>query len=106
MPVEFANHAAAVAAGYTSILHDKGVAAVAATRYLVTLEKHLTGISGQSGGPFRAYGEGASQAAAEAQALASLNKMRDHKFGGAPGREDTDANSTDIRGGVLVTDVT
>ena len=97
MPNALANLAAAQAAGYSSIVHDRG--AGRSPRYFVTVEKHLTGATGASGGLARAYGEGDSQAAAEAKALAALNAQRNHRYGIAGG-------SSDSRGGALTADVT
>lgn len=78
MASDHATHAAAVTAGYTSTATDRG--ANANPRWQVVLEKRLTG-AGSSGVMFRAIGEGASQAAAEAQALAALNAQRAHRYG-------------------------
>lgn len=78
MASDHATHAAAVAAGYTSTATDRG--ANVNPRWQVVLEKRLTG-AGSSGVVFRAIGEGASQAAAESQALASLNAQRAHRYG-------------------------
>ncbi len=41
----------------------------------------MTGEAGYTGTRIRAHGEGASQAAAEAIALAALNKQRAHRYG-------------------------
>jgi hypothetical protein len=78
---DLASIAAATTAGYKEIVLDRG-ASYGADRFFVTLEKHLTGDVGQSGAPFRAYGQGATQAAAETQALAGLNAQRFHRYGG------------------------
>lgn len=84
MPTAFANHAAAVTAGYKSILLDNGALAPDPTaRYEVTLEKHLVGGIGRSGGLQRAHGVGSSQAAAETRALAALEGMRNYRYGNA-----------------------
>jgi hypothetical protein len=78
---DFANSAAAQAAGYKLIQLDRG--AGHPYRFSTTLEKWLTGDVGQSGSALRAYGESsASQAAADAQALAGLNAQRAHRYAG------------------------
>jgi hypothetical protein len=95
MPSNLANIAAAIAAGYSETVNDKGASfADPAHRYTVTLEKHLVGDNGQSGGPTRAYGQGSSQANAETQALAALNAQRGHRYAGSGSN-----------GGTLTTDV-
>lgn len=83
MPTAHANHAAAVAAGYKSVVTDRGATVPAAERYEVVLEKYLVGGTGRRGGPMRAYGVGSSQANAEAAAAAALNAQRDHRYGKA-----------------------
>jgi hypothetical protein len=82
MPTDLASIAAAITAGYKEIVADRGASWLpASARFEVTLEKHLTGQSGNSGAPVRAYGVGASQATAETQALAALNGQRSHRYG-------------------------
>jgi hypothetical protein len=79
---DLASIAAAQSAGYKETVNDKG-ASFGADRFTVTLEKHLVGEpGGSSGGPWRAYGQGATQAAAETQALAALNAQRAHRYAG------------------------
>jgi hypothetical protein len=96
LPSALANIAAAVSAGYSETVLDRGASHVpAATRYTVTLEKHLSGDS-SAGAPWRAYGQGATQGDAETQALAGLNKQRDHRYAGTTGP----------RGGTLTVDTT
>lgn len=70
------------------------------------LEKQLTGTSYGSGTMWRHVGEGSSQANAETVALSALNVARKHRYSGAPGRSNTDANSPDNRGQALTVDVT
>jgi hypothetical protein len=81
---DLANLAASVAAGYKEIVNDKG-ASFGANRFTVTLEKPTVGEPGATGGLLRSYGQGATQAAAEAQALAALNEQRAHRYGRAGG---------------------
>ena len=47
------------------------------------LEKQVVGPAGRRGGPLRAYGQGSSQANAEAHAATALNALRDHRYGRA-----------------------
>ena len=79
---DLANIAAATSAGYSETVLDRGVGANPATRWEVTLEKNLVGGTG-SGFPFRGFGVGASQAAAETQALGDLNGARQLRYNGA-----------------------
>jgi hypothetical protein len=95
---DLASIAAAQTAGYKEIVNDKG-ASYGADRFFVTLEKHLTGDVGQTGAPWRAYGQGATQAAAETQALAGLNKQRFHRYGGST------SSGTGSNGGTINLDV-
>lgn len=82
MASDLASIAAAQTAGYTSTVLDRGASySPASGRYEVTLEKHLVGYPGQASKRFRAFGQGASQAAAESQALASLNAQRGQRYG-------------------------
>lgn len=83
MPTAYANHAAAVTAGFKSTVTDRGATVPAAERFEVVLEKHLVGGSGRRGGAMRAYGVGSSQANAEARALSALIQQRDHRYGKA-----------------------
>jgi hypothetical protein len=75
--VDFANIAAAQAAGYTEIAAHKSDGS-----YLVTLEKQMTGAAGASGQMMRGYGAGPDQATAEAQALADINGQRRVRYAG------------------------
>jgi hypothetical protein len=78
---DFANTAAAQAAGYKLIQLDRG--AGHPYRFSSTLEKWVTGDVGQSGVNLRGYGESpSSQASADAQALAALNGQRAHRYAG------------------------
>ena len=80
--IAFANIAAATAAGYSETVLDRGASfANPAVRFEVTLEKLLVGEPTSSGGPIRAFGQGASQVAAEAVALAALNQQRYKRYG-------------------------
>lgn len=83
MPTLFANHAAAVTAGFKSVLVDRGATVPAAERFEVTLEKPIVAGAGRRGGMLRAYGVGSSQANAEARALSALHEQRDHRYGRA-----------------------
>lgn len=84
---DHASIAAATAAGYKEIVLDRGASANVATRYEVTLEKPIVGEPGSSGGMLRAFGQGSTQAAAEAQALAALNEQRAHRYGRGGGNK-------------------
>lgn len=79
---DLADLGAATSAGYKEVVLDRGSGANPATRYEVTLEKQLVG-GKQSGATWRAFGQGASQAAAETQALANLNGKRALRYAGA-----------------------
>jgi hypothetical protein len=79
---DLASIAAATSAGYAEIVLDRGAGANPAVRYFVTLEKQLVG-GRQSGGTWRAFGEGTTQANAETQALANLNGKRALRYAGA-----------------------
>lgn len=83
----FANVAAATAAGYKEIVTDRGASFTPASlRFLVVFDKWLTGETGaQSGSRVETTGEGASQVAAEAIALAALNNLRLHRYGADTG---------------------
>jgi hypothetical protein len=75
---DFANHAAAVAAGWTRIQ----VTRPNSPRYVPTYEKYLIGEPGSAGGPFRADGSSdVDQATADASALAALNAQHAHRYG-------------------------
>jgi hypothetical protein len=103
---DFANHAAAVAGGYKTQALDRGASFNPALRWEVQLEKWITG-GGGSGSMFRAFGQGSSQANAEAAATASLNAQRAHRYGGSPGRASADVvNSPDSRGAAMTVDQT
>jgi hypothetical protein len=78
---DLASIAAANTAGYSETVNDKGATYPDSThRFTVTLEKFVRGAAGYSGVPIRAYGQGSTQAAAEAQALAALNAQRSHRY--------------------------
>ena len=81
MASDFGTVVAAITAGFKQTTLDRGASAPAATRWEVTLEKPRVGYPGQSGALERAYGQGSSQANAEAQALAALNAQRTHRYG-------------------------
>lgn len=74
---DFANLAAANAAGWVEIVSHKPDGS-----YLVTLEKQMAGAPGASGYMMRGYGAGSTQAAAEAQALADINGQRRTRYAG------------------------
>lgn len=74
---DFANIAAATAAGWKEIVQTRTDGS-----YLVTLEKWMVGAPGASGYFLRAHGHGANQAAAETQALAGLNEQRRLRYAG------------------------
>lgn len=81
MASALASLAAAVAAGYTSTITDRGASAPAAERYYCRLEKRLTGGGNASGLRFRADGFGSSQANAETAAVNALNGQRTLRYG-------------------------
>jgi hypothetical protein len=101
---DHANLAAATTAGYKESVCDRGASAPAATRFEVTLEKWVVGEAFSCGGMLRAFGQGSTQANAEAAALASLNAQRQHHYGGAPGRASGSANSVGPHGGTMTED--
>ncbi len=78
----FANAAAAVSAGYTEIVLDRGAGYVpSSSRFLVTLEIMLVGQPGNAGQLWQAFGEGVSQAAAEGVATNAVNAKRANRYG-------------------------
>jgi hypothetical protein len=91
---DHANLAAALAAGFKEIVNDKGGSG--ADRFTVTLEKQLVGEPGRSGRIFCATGQGSTQAAAEAVALAALNEQRAYRYGRSGGNRGTDGGSLTI----------
>lgn len=97
----FASVAASAAAGYVETVLDRGAAFLPASRrFQVVIEKPLVGETGKgSGSRLEATGIGASQAGAEAVALAAINNARAHRYG-----FDTDS-STGCHSGAQVTDV-
>lgn len=99
---DHANIAAAVAAGYKEVVLDRGATFTPASRrFQVVLDKPVVGEQpGQSGFRLEATGEGASQVAAEAVALAALNNLRAHRYGFDTGV------SAGGRGGTHTVDVT
>jgi len=79
---DFANLAAATTAGYKEIVTIGGDG-----QTYVVLEKPITGDpDGGVGGVFRAFGLGATQAAAETRAVAALNNKRVHRYGADTGQ--------------------
>lgn len=98
-----ANFAAATAAGYTEIALDRGASYLPATRrWLVTLEKMLTGEPASEATIIvRAVGESDTQANARTQAVAALNGQRLHRYGA-----DTGTASKGPKGGQHTIDVT
>jgi hypothetical protein len=88
--VDIPDLADAQAKGYKEAVTDRGAAASGASRFSLLLEKMLNGGSA-SGFPFRAVGEGPTQAAAEARALEVLNANRRARYGGSPGRISEDS---------------
>lgn len=86
--IAFANIAAAQAAGYVEIVLDRGAQVqqpgniqAPQPRFQVKLEGQLVGQPGTSGSRVEFIGEGASQVAAEAVALANLNGFRANRYG-------------------------
>lgn len=99
MASALASLAAAVAAGYTSTITDRGASAPAAERYYCRLEKRLTGGANLGAVRFRADGFGSSQVNAEAAATNALNEQRALRYGRGA------TNSTNSRGsGALTSD--
>jgi hypothetical protein len=94
---DFANEAAALAAGYKKLQIDRGASAPY-DRFQTILEKPITG-AGTAGGLSRAIGvSSVSAAAADTAALTVLNAQRRHRYGGSPGRASGDGDSQDSRG--------
>jgi hypothetical protein len=75
---DHASIAAARTAGFKQVVTDRGESV--SPRYTVLLEKQVTGEAGRSGSIIRAHGQGDTQAAAEAVALAAMNKQRAHRY--------------------------
>lgn len=99
---DHASIAAATTAGYKEIVTDRGASfSPASRRFIVVLEKMLVGAASE--GQFRSEssGEGSTQAAAEAVALAALNNKRANRYG-----FDTAVSVSPRGGGAHTTDVT
>lgn len=96
-----ANIAAATTAGYKETATDRGAAFLpAAERWHVVLDKPVVGQTGASGGLISAVGYGTSQANAETQALAALNKQRQIRYGHGSANTGVGAN-----GGAMTDDL-
>jgi hypothetical protein len=103
---DFADNAAATAAGYQRVQVDRGVGAKS-TRFISRYEKWLTGASGASGFLSEAEGQSdVSQAAADTAALTILNTQRRHRYGGSPGRASGASDSPHSGGGTHTIDTT
>lgn len=77
---DHANHAAAVAAGWTRLQYDRG--ATANPRYVTRYEKPIAGAPGDAGGIDRAEaGSSVDQTTADTAALAALNGQRRLRYG-------------------------
>jgi hypothetical protein len=95
---DFANHAAAVAAGFMRVQGRSPGSGIYFSRY----EKPMAGEPGTSGSLFTAEGNSSvDQATADTNALTALNAALRHHYGGAPGRASGDANSNGSRGGSM-----
>jgi hypothetical protein len=100
---DFASVAAAQSAGYAFEQLDAG--AGKSPRYVSRFSKPIVGEPGSAGGLFKAEGAGSDvQATADANALASLNAQRRHRYGGSPGRASGGANSPGSKGGSMTED--
>lgn len=105
---DFANAAAAVAAGYVKTQIDRGASFPAAQglRFVTRFDKPSVGAVGDGGARFEATGESSVNAAgADTQAVAALNAQRRHYYGGSPGRASGDGQSPSGRGGAHTVDV-
>jgi hypothetical protein len=97
---DFANNAAAVAAGYVRVQTDRGVSHN--PRYLTHVREADRRRAGKCGGIFKADGaSNVDQATADTQALAALNAAAKHRWSGSPGRADASANSPGSKGGSM-----
>src|SRR5262245_28277368 len=115
---DLADAAAATTAGYKLLQVDRGAApttpnfnASQPARYRSEYSKPVTGAGGSgvgdSGQEIRATGESnAAQATADANALASLNALRRHRYGGQAGRASGASDSPTGKGGTHTVDVT
>lgn len=81
MPTAHANNAAAVAAGWARTQADRG-AAFGDNRWITRYERPVSGYAGASGGLLSVEAtSGVNQADADTKALASLNYLRNHRYG-------------------------
>ena len=97
-----ADASAALSAGYVKTQVDRGAAF--SPRYLTRFEKMLG--SGTEA-PYIRIVEGESNSsanAADTAAVAVLNAVRKHHYGGAPGRADGELTSAHSRGGTPTVD--
>jgi hypothetical protein len=79
---DFASVAAAQAAGYTLQTYSAGTP----SRFFAVLTKYLAGASGTPSTRMDAIGESSvDSVTAQANALASLNAQRRHRYAGSPG---------------------
>lgn len=104
---DFANNAAAVAAGWVRTQYDKGATATY-DRFMTIYTKHVTngGVPGGGDmGEMRAVGtDQSAQATADTNALNALNAQRRHYYGGSAGRASGNAQSPGGRGEAFVID--
>lgn len=95
MPSAHANIAAVQAAGFLVTQTDRG-ATFGNDRFLTVIQKWMTG-GGTSGHLLKAHGvSSVSQAAADTNAVAALNKQRDLRYGAAAAGGGVDHTSTSL----------
>jgi hypothetical protein len=101
---DFANHAAAVAAGYVRVQGDRG--AGKSPRYFSRYEKPVPGPSGAYDVLAKAHGESdVDQTTADTNALTVLNAQRRFHYSGSPGRASGSAESNHPRGNTYTVDL-
>lgn len=93
---DIASAAAAVSAGYAKTQTDYG--AGKSPRFVTVFDKTAAGSSAQAHGPLRSVGTSdVSAAAADTQALAALNGMRNVRYGtGATANSDSQGKAHSI----------
>jgi hypothetical protein len=116
---DLANDAAVTGAGYAKAQVDRGttnpnnpkdVNTAQNPQFLTRYQKHVVGAAGGRGDSWEelvAEGESTvSAAAADTAAVANLNAIRRHRYGGSPGRASGGVESVSPRGGTHTADTT